>query len=254
MTNLFTMNTTKPRKATQVAEYLEQLIARGHWPLGSRLPAERQLAEQLAVSRPSVREALQQLISKGMLESRVGGGTYVLSIKPVGFSDPLLTLFRENPEYRFDVLEIRHALEGNAAWYAALRSTDEDKARIHTCFEHMLALHGDPDPMQEAKADAAFHLAIVEASHNLVLLYVMRSLFDLLQNSISHNLDKLYTQPRVFEPLSQQHRELMEAVLAGEPERARQAAENHLSFVEDSLKTIDADEARKVRSLRHLAR
>lgn len=248
------MNTSKPRKATQVAEYLEQLIARGHWTLGSRLPAERQLAEQLAVSRPSVREALQQLISKGMLESRVGGGTYVLSIKPVGFSDPLLTLFRENPEYRFDVLEIRHALEGNAAWYAALRSTDEDKARIQTCFEHMLAVHGDPDPMQEAKADAAFHLAIVEASHNLVLLYVMRSLFDLLQNSISHNLDKLYTQPRVFEPLSQQHRELMEAVLAGEPERARQAAENHLSFVEDSLKMIDADEARKVRSLRHLAR
>lgn len=248
------MSTTKPRKATQVAEHLGHLLASGHWPLGTRLPAERQLAEQLAVSRPSVREALQQLISKGMLESRVGGGTYVLSNKPIGFSDPLLTLFRENPEYRFDVLEIRHALEGNAAWYAALRSTDEDKERIRVCFEQMLAVHGDPDPMQEAQADASFHLAIVEGSHNLVLLHVMRSLFDLLQNSISHNLDKLYTQPRVFEPLSQQHRELMEAVLAGEPERSRQAAEQHLAFVEDSLKSIDADEARKLRSLRHLSR
>ena len=92
------MSTTKPRKATQVAEHLGRLLASGHWPLGTRLPAERQLAEQLAVSRPSVREALQQLISKGMLESRVGGGTYVLSSKPIGFSDPLLTLFRENPE------------------------------------------------------------------------------------------------------------------------------------------------------------
>jgi DNA-binding FadR family transcriptional regulator len=75
-----------------------------------------------------------------------------------------------------------------------------------------------------------------------------------LQNSISHNLDKLYTQARVFEPLSQQHRELMEAVLAGDPERARQAAGDHLVFVENSLKTIDADEARKLRSLRHLSR
>lgn len=248
------MTANKPRKATQIAEYLEQLLTSGHWPLGTRLPAERQLAEQLAVSRPSLREALQQLISKGMLESRIGGGTYVLSTQPIGFVDPLLTLFRENPEYRFDVLEIRHALEGNAAWYAALRATDTDKLRIQQCYETMLKLHGSIDPMDEARADAAFHLAMVEASHNLVLLHVMRSLFDLLQNSISHNLDKLYTQTRVFESLSQQHRELMEAVLAGNPERARRAAENHLVFVEESLKTIDADEARKLRSLRHLSR
>lgn len=115
----------------------------------------------------------------------------------------------------------------------------------------MLAQHGSPDTMNEARADAAFHLAIIEASHNLVLLHVMRGLFELLQNSISHNLDKLYTQPRVFEPLSAQHRELMEAVIASEPERARQAAQEHLAFVEDSLKAIDADEARKIRSLRH---
>ena len=161
-------------------------------------------------------------------------------------------MFRENPEYRFDVLEIRHALEGNAAWYAALRATDEDKRLIQERFECMLAQHGSPDPMDEARADAAFHLSIVEASHNLVLLHVMRGLFELLQNSITHNLDKLYTQPRVFEPLSNQHRELMEAVIAGEPERARKAAQEHLAFVEDSLKSIDADEARKVRSLRHL--
>ncbi|SKA87729.1 transcriptional regulator, GntR family [Thiothrix eikelboomii] len=248
------MTSIKPRKAVQIAEHLEQLLAKGHWALGARLPAERQLAAQLAVSRPSLREALQQLISKGMLESRVGGGTYVLSTKPIGFVDPLLTLFRENPEYRFDVLEIRHALEGNAAWYAALRSTDEDKASIQACYENMMQLHGSLDPMNEARADATFHLAIVEASHNLVLLHVMRSLFDLLQNSISHNLDKLYTQARVFEPLSQQHRELMDAILASDPERARQAAEAHLVFVEDSLKMIDADEARKQRSLRHLSR
>jgi DNA-binding FadR family transcriptional regulator len=175
-------------------------------------------------------------------------------VSSAGQTDPLVTLFRENPEYRFDVLEIRHAIEGNAAWYAALRATDEDKVQIRERFDAMIAQHGSDDPMDEARADAAFHLSIVEASHNLVSLHIMRGLFDLLQNSISHNLDKLYTQPRVFEPLSAQHRELMEAVLAGDPERARQAAETHLVFVEDSLKSIDADEARKTRALRHLSR
>lgn len=244
----------KIRLSDQIAERLETMIATQGLKAGDRLPAERQLAEQLEVSRPSLREALQKLTSKGLLVSRAGGGTYIQDITPRMQTDTLMSLFRENPEYRFDVLEIRHALEGNAAWYAALRATDTDKLRIQQCYETMLKLHGSIDPMDEARADAAFHLAMVEASHNLVLLHVMRSLFDLLQNSISHNLDKLYTQARVFESLSQQHRELMEAVLAGNPERARRAAENHLVFVEESLKTIDADEARKLRSLRHLSR
>jgi DNA-binding FadR family transcriptional regulator len=80
----------------------------------------------------------------------------------------------------------------------------------------------------------------------------MRGLFDLLQNSISHNLDKLYTIPRVFDPLKEQHQALMQAVLDGDPETARLAAQAHLVFVEESLKSIDADEARKARALRHL--
>lgn len=244
----------KIRLSDQIAEQLETMIATQGLKAGDRLPAERQLAEQLEVSRPSLREAIQKLISKGLLVSRAGGGTYIQDVATAGQTDPLVTLFRENPEYRFDVLEIRHVIEGNAAWYAALRATDEDKQQIRERFEAMIAQHGSPDPMDEARADAAFHLSIVEASHNLVSLHIMRNLFELLQNSISHNLDKLYTQARVFDPLSQQHRELMEAVLASDPERARQAAEQHLAFVEDSLKSIDADEARKVRSLRHLSR
>lgn len=243
------------RIAEQVTQQLEQMITSGHFKLGERLPAERALAEQFGVSRPSLREAIQTLISGGLLLSKPGGGTFVQSETPhaaVPCSSPLVELFRENPEYRFDVLEIRHALEGNAAWYAALRATDEDKQNIRARFDDMIRLHGSEDPMDEARADADFHLAIVEASHNLVLLQVMKNLFELLQNSISHNLDKLYTIPRVFDPLSHQHRALMEAVIASDPEAARQAAQEHLAFVEDSLKSIDADEARKVRSLRHL--
>jgi DNA-binding FadR family transcriptional regulator len=243
----------KIRLSDQIAEQLETMIATQGLKPGDRLPAERQLAEQLEVSRPSLREAIQKLISKGLLISRAGGGTFVQQVGATPpCANPMVELFRENPEYRFDVLEIRHALEGNAAWYAALRATDEDKANIRTRYEQMIALHGSEDPMDEARADAAFHLSIVEASHNLVLLHVMRGLFELLQNSISHNLDKLYTLPRVFEPLKEQHRELMEAVVASDPERARKAGQEHLAFVEDSLKSIDADEARKVRSLRHL--
>jgi len=240
------------RIAQQIATQLTEAIEQGTYQSGARLPAERVLAEQFGVSRPSVREAIQTLVSEGLLTVKAGGGTFVKAQQDLP-TNPLVALFRENPEYRFDALEMRHALEGNAAFYAALRATDEDKAYIQTCYEHMIKVHGSDDPMDEAKADAAFHLAIAEASHNLVLLHVMRDLFELLQSSVSHNLDKLYTLPRVFEPLKGQHFELMQAVLDNDPERARQAAQDHLVFVEESLKSIDADEARKARSLRRLS-
>jgi GntR family L-lactate dehydrogenase operon transcriptional regulator len=132
---------------------------------------------------------------------------------------PYLPLFQGDPEYRFDVLEIR-ALEGATAWHAALRATDEDRTRIAQAFQTMMDAHGKDDPTGEAEADAAFHLSIAEASHNLVLLQVMRGLFELLQTNISQSREKLYTSARTFSPLSDQHREMMDAVLAGDPERA----------------------------------
>lgn len=242
----------KQRLSEKIAEQLERMIADGSLNPGDRLPAERALSEEMGVSRPSLREAIQKLISKGLLFTRPGGGTFVKNNIATNFNDPMIAMFRENPEYRFDVLEIRHALEGNAAYYAALRATDDDKEKIRKNYDKMIALHGSKDPMDEARADSAFHLSIVEASHNLVLLHVMRGLFELLQNSISHNLDKLYTIPRTFQPLSQQHKTLMEAVVEGRAEDARAAAQNHLAFVEDKIKEIDDDEARKVRSLQYV--
>lgn len=242
----------KIRLADKIADQLEEMIAAGTLRPGEKLPAERQLAEQLSVSRPSLREAIQKLASKGLLETRRGGGTYVLTDLQPEYVEPLVELFRNQPESRYDVLEVRHALEGNAAYYAALRATDADLENIRNKFEDMIKCHGDPDPMVEARADAQFHLSIVEASHNLVLVHMMNSLFNLLQSSVSHNLDKLYTIHRVFDPLSKQHKELMEAVMARDPERAQKAAGDHLTFVEDSLQKIDRDELRKTRAMNRL--
>ncbi len=235
----------------RIATQLGTMIAEGGLQPGERLPAERQLAERLGVSRPSLREALKKLASKGLLTSRQGGGTYVKKSLDAGLTDPLLELLHNHPESRFDVLEVRHALDGQAAYYAALRASDEDRYRIQKAFEHMIELHHKGDnPLDEALADAAFHLSITEASHNIVLLHIMRSLFTVLQRSIKHNLDKLYTIPRVFEPLSLQHENLMKAVVEGNPEAARHAAQDHMVFVEESLQGIDKQQARHERHLR----
>ncbi len=126
------------RLSDQIAEKLETMIAEGDLKPGEKLPAERDLAQRLEVSRPSLREAIQKLNSKGLLSTRHGGGTYVCESLEPSFVDPLITLLREMPESRFDVLEIRHALEGTAAYYAALRGTGQDKEKIRRCFEVMI--------------------------------------------------------------------------------------------------------------------
>ena len=244
------------RLSDKVAAQLRGLVSTQNLQPGDRLPAERALAVQLGVSRTALREAIAQLASQGLLTARVGGGTYVA--EPAArarqaIDEPLmpyLPLFQGDPEYRFDVLEIRHALEGATAWHAALRATDADRAKIRDAFDTMMAAHGKDDPAGEARADAAFHLAIAEASHNLVLLQVMRGLFELLQTNISQSREKLYTSPRTFEPLSVQHREMMDGVLSGDPERARAAAHAHLEFVHTSLRTLDDNEARRTRASR----
>jgi len=117
----------RQRLSEKIAERLETMITDGSLKPGDRLPAERALSEEMGVSRPSLREAIQKLISKDLLYTRPGGGTFVKNEVSTNFNDPMLSMFRENPEYRFDVLEIRHALEGNAAYYAALRATEQDK-------------------------------------------------------------------------------------------------------------------------------
>lgn len=235
----------------QIAEQLQEMIISGSLKPGERLPPERTLAERMNVSRPSLREAIKKLASKSLLESRQGGGNYVKSITENECSDSLVELLQNQPEARFDVLEVRHALDGQAAYYAALRATKDDRYQIQKAFEKMIDLHhNSDDPMEEAKADAAFHLSITEASHNIVMVYTMRNLFNVLQSSIQHNLDKLYTIPRVFDPLSKQHEALMNAVVNGQPDAARLAAQQHMVFVEESLQGIDQEQARNDRFLR----
>ncbi len=142
----------QPKLSDVIEQQLEFLILEGTLRPGEKLPPERELAKQFDVSRPSLREAIQRLEAKGLLLRRQGGGTFVQSSLWQSFSDPLVELLSDHPESQFDLLETRHALEGIAAYYAALRSTDEDKDRIRE-LHHAIELaqeSGDLDAESEA--------------------------------------------------------------------------------------------------------
>ena len=177
-----------PKVSDIIAKKLESMILDGTYASGEKLPSERELARQFDVSRPSLREAIQALEARNLISRRQGGGNFVCEKLEQGLSDPLFQLIREHPESQYDLLEFRHALEGISVYYAALRGTDADHQRIREKFDAILdpAIDGNID--LEAKAVIGFYLSLVEASHNIVLLHLVRGMTSLLEQNILDNL------------------------------------------------------------------
>lgn len=243
------------RISDKVAEMIQQLIRDENLSPGDRLPSERQLSERFNVSRSPVREAIRALNSQGLLVTRRGGGTYVQAEAMTWTAqsiEPLAALINEDPHYRYDVLETRHTLEASTARLAALRATEEDKKKIKACFDIMLRHQQNGDSALSARADAQFHLAIAEASHNIVLLQVMRGLFDLVFSTVKENRQVMFSfdlQDNLHE-LTTQHEAIMNAIFAGDPLLAQQVMDQHLEFVQDSIRTSEDNEARQQRANR----
>lgn len=242
------------RLSDEIVERLEGMILEGTLRPGERLPAERVLAEQFGVSRPSLREAIQKLVAKGMLVSRQGGGNFVCENLGSSFSDPLLQLLEGNPDGQRDLLEFRHTLEASCAFYAAQRATAVDRQRLGKAFEALLACYGQAgvaNREQEGIADANFHLAIAEASHNAVLLHTIRALFGMLRRSMVVNIGGLYEQrTETRDMLIAQHRELYQAIVEGRAEDARQSSSRHITYVQEVLEEARQEVQRTERAQR----
>lgn len=242
------------RLSDDIVERLEGMILEGTLKSGERLPAERALAEQFGVSRPSLREAIQKLAAKGLLVSRQGGGNYVVESLGSTFSDPLLQLLESNPEAQRDLLEFRHTLEASCAYYAALRATDVDRERLTAAFEALqdcYSRHEEVSRAEEGAADARFHLAIAEASHNAVLLHTIRGLFDLLKRNVVTNIGGMYKQrSETRDMLISQHRELYQAIMDGHAEQAREVSSRHILYVQEVLEEVRQEVQRVARAER----
>ncbi len=251
------------RLSRAVVRQIEQLILRGILRPGERLPAERELAGQLGVSRPSLREALGELQRRGLLHSRAGAGVYVADVLGSAFSPALIELFASHDEAVFDYLSFRRDLEGLAAERAARLASESDLKVIRHLFGQMEQAHAGKASDEEALLDARFHMAIIEASNNVVMLHMMRSMFDLLRQGVFYNRRMLFRQNTTRSALLNQHRAINTAIQKRDPDAARRAVEAHMDYIREALasqrkaerdeaiarrrleKTIMADGARK---------
>jgi Transcriptional regulators len=243
----------KPAKlADAIADHLETLIREGVLRPGEKLLPERELALKLDVSRPSLRDALVKLEERGLLVTGRNGTHIAQFLAPI--AAPLATLLQSDPNSTFHYLEFRSSIEVAAAGLAAQRATDLDREAIRNLADRMRSAHGQDDPTEEADVDAQLHLAIYEAAHNTVMLHIMGALSDMLRNDVFYNRERLYTRAGVRDLLLDQHLAIADAVVAGDADAARAAAQAHVSFTIQTLREIRDDDARLEASLRRIGR
>jgi GntR family transcriptional repressor for pyruvate dehydrogenase complex len=233
-----------PKLADSIAHHLERLIVEGSLRPGEWLLPERELAARFDVSRPSLREALDKLEERGLLISERGGATRVGPLLGEGFRGPIRAALAGRPETVFDYLELRQLLESEATALAAERATETDRQTLAARFTAMEAAFDADDQTGLAEAGAEFHLALFEASHNLMILHVMRGLSELLRADVFYRRATLYQRQSVRGLLHEQHRAIFEATMAGAAATARQAAAEHVEFTRAALTEITAADAR----------
>ncbi len=239
----------QPKLADMIENRLESLILEGALELGEKLPSERELAKQFEVSRPSLREAMQRLESKGLLTRRQGGGTYVIEELRERLTDPLFELLNTHPESQYDLLEFRYALEGISAYYAALRGSADDFIKIKHCFQAIEKAQKERNLALEIENVVLFYLAVIEASHNVVFLHLARGIKPLLEKNIAANVKQLYRYPEVAKKIAEHRRQLLEAILSKQPADAQQASAQHLIYIEETRLVMLREESSFKRAL-----
>ncbi|MCC2605410.1 pyruvate dehydrogenase complex transcriptional repressor PdhR [Planctobacterium marinum] len=235
-----------------IVERLEAMLLEGQFLAGQKLPPERQLAEEFNVSRPSLREAIQKLEAKGLLLRKQGGGTWVSDKLAPKVTDPLMQLIATYPESQFDLLEFRHALEGMAAYYAALRGDEGDFLALNQALTRTEVAYKDDCVEKQAESLVEFYLCMAKGSHNVVLLHIMGNLLDVLKDNIEGNLALLRKRPDEYQQIHQQRKQIVAAIVSGNPELARQASNEHLAFIEKTLLEINSEDTQMQRALRRI--
>ena len=216
----------RSRLSHEIVVRLCQLIRQGSLKPGDRLTSERELAEQLRVSRSSLREALRTMELAGLIESRHGGGTYVRDALSWDAVSPLALVLQASDDTVGDLWEIRLIVEPEIAARAAIRASDSDIAALNELLARQESAIGQVDT--SLAIDRAFHRELARASHNPVAVRVVEMIGSLLTEGRIHFVTSRERQQNAL----RRHRDILTAVGGRNPEAARNAMLNHLQEVE----------------------
>ncbi|UEM07026.1 FadR family transcriptional regulator (plasmid) [Skermanella rosea] len=219
------IETIEPRRLyRQVADHLKELIDRGEYKVGERLPTERELSDKLGISRPTVREALIALEVEKRVRIRVGSGIYVTEPPEAPSHLPPLPAPVEGP---FELLRARAFIEGAIAAEAATHAGSSDIETMDRLLEAMERASGSGNA-EIIALDRHFHQAIAATVGNAVILRFVGDLFDQRINPYFQRLSRYFETPDTWRAAIGEHRAIRDAIVARDPQQAREAMQHHL--------------------------
>lgn len=221
-------------RSNVVIDGIREMITSGELVAGSRLPVERELGARLGVSRGPLREGVRALVILGVLETRQGDGTYVTSLEPGQLLEPLGMLAElQSPENSVHLLGVRRVLEPEAAAHAALRISDDELAearRILDRGEALLTARDDVDLEATIDVDTEFHRVIATASGNPAFAAIIEAL---VSRTARARLWRAIHQSGAVHETQREHRAILDALEAHDPDRARIRMSVHVLGVEE---------------------
>jgi GntR family transcriptional regulator, transcriptional repressor for pyruvate dehydrogenase complex len=222
------------RVSEKVANQLKKAIGDGLFRVGDRLPSERELAEQMGVSRPSIREAIQQLELQGILETVHGGGSIVRNLTEQEIRRPIEIVLGDDRQRVLELTEVRAFMETWAAKQAAKNRTEDELERIRTYLEQME--HDFEKGEIRAEVDFKFHAEIAAAAHNTIFSHLMNSIYELISYSIKVHREQVFITREDQETIFHGHLQVFKAIQNRDPEAAENAMNQHLLFVVNEFK------------------
>ncbi len=213
----------------KVADQLKKLISDGVLKVGDRIPSERDLSEQMGVSRTSVREALQQMEMQGFLETIHGGGSIVRNLTAREIRKPIELFLEQDKKRVLELAELRAFMEAWAAREAAKHRTEAELETIRGYLEEM---ERDFEKGQiRYDVDFKYHTEIAAATHNTIYLHIIDNIYHLVNYSIKVHREEVFTSRGDQERILNHHRKIFNAIAAGDPDAAEAAMKEHLAFV-----------------------
>ena len=216
----------KERLYQEIVDQIQQQILSNALKPGDQIPAERDLAERFGVSRTAVREAIKSLTEKGLIEVFVGRGTFVTNLSPDRVVESMTLLLRNEPHTVASVQEARELLEIPTARLAAIRRTDAHVTRLCAICAELEEEHSISARLVDG--DTEFHVEVARATGNPVLVLLSQTIVALLRTERLYRDD--FDSTRLPTALAD-HRDIVDAIADGDPDRAAQAMTEHLARV-----------------------
>jgi GntR family transcriptional regulator, transcriptional repressor for pyruvate dehydrogenase complex len=230
------MAVAEGRRGDWVARQIERAVRDGQFR--ERLPPERLLAARYGVSRATIRDAVALLAARGLVRRRQGAGTFINDVANRRMAEVWADLADNHPRLQEGLVEFRGMLERRSAELAASRHDAQDRVRLMQAAAAVDAAYAGSDRRQQVAADVALHQAIAEATHNPVFSRLVGSLLQLMHDHVQLSLAGLAPGSPAARQLRAQHRDLVAAILARDPDRAGKMAATHINYVGATLNDL----------------